>query len=150
MRADASIKVGSPIVVHAARPDVIQYAGGALHYTEDAKRAYDRAMAAFDELAIAEAFMDGDLDIEGDLLAALKLRPVLGDLLWEFFLFTFAFASFTGGFALFAERRFSWHGVPFGPKQVGYIFTYSGLLGIVVQGSLRSGWPVTMSSSARS
>jgi cyclopropane-fatty-acyl-phospholipid synthase len=37
------------------------------------------AMAAFDELAVAEAYMDGDLDIEGDLLAALKLRPVLGD-----------------------------------------------------------------------
>ena len=37
------------------------------------------AMAAFDELAVAEAFMEGDLDIEGNLLAALKLRPVLGD-----------------------------------------------------------------------
>lgn len=37
------------------------------------------AMAAFDELRVAEAFMDGDLDIEGDLLTALKLRPVLGD-----------------------------------------------------------------------
>jgi len=37
------------------------------------------AMTAFDELAIAEAYMDGDLDIDGDLLTALKLRPVLGD-----------------------------------------------------------------------
>lgn len=37
------------------------------------------ALAAFDELAVAEAYMDGDLDIEGDLLTALKLRPVLGD-----------------------------------------------------------------------
>src|SRR6185436_2370426 len=37
------------------------------------------AMAAFDELAVAEAYMDGDLDIEGDLLTALKHRPVLGD-----------------------------------------------------------------------
>ncbi len=37
------------------------------------------AMAVFDELAVAEAYMDGDLDIEGDLLTALKLRPVLGD-----------------------------------------------------------------------
>jgi GT2 family glycosyltransferase len=32
MVADPRIKVGSPIVVHASRPDVIQYAGGALHY----------------------------------------------------------------------------------------------------------------------
>src|SRR5207248_2921700 len=31
MAADPTIKVGSPIVVHADRPDVIQYAGGALH-----------------------------------------------------------------------------------------------------------------------
>lgn len=37
------------------------------------------AMSSFDELAVAEAFMDGDLDIEGELLAALKLRPVLAD-----------------------------------------------------------------------
>lgn len=37
------------------------------------------AMSAFDELAVAEAYMDGDLDIDGDLLAALKLRPVLAD-----------------------------------------------------------------------
>jgi len=37
------------------------------------------ALAAFDELAVAEAYMDGDLDIEGDMLAALKARPVLGD-----------------------------------------------------------------------
>ncbi len=37
------------------------------------------AMAAFDELRVAEAYMDGDLDIEGDLLTALKLRPVLAD-----------------------------------------------------------------------
>jgi cyclopropane-fatty-acyl-phospholipid synthase len=39
----------------------------------------EAALAAFDELAIAEAFMDGDLDLEGDLLTALKCRPLLGD-----------------------------------------------------------------------
>jgi GT2 family glycosyltransferase len=32
MIADPTIRVGSPIVVHADRPEVIQYAGGALHY----------------------------------------------------------------------------------------------------------------------
>ena len=37
------------------------------------------ALASFDELAVAEAYMNGDLDIEGDLLTALKARPVLGD-----------------------------------------------------------------------
>ena len=66
-------------------------------------------------------------------------RPVLGGLLLEFFLFTFAFATFTAGFALFAERRYSWHGAPFGPKEVGYIFMYSGFLGIIVQGAMRQG-----------
>ena len=66
-------------------------------------------------------------------------RPVLGGLLWEFFLYTFAFAIFMGGFALFAERR---EGLHFGTKQVGFVLTYSGLLGVIVQGSLRSGWPV--------
>jgi MFS family permease len=66
-------------------------------------------------------------------------RPLLGALLLEFFLFTLAFAMFTSGAALFAERRYSVHGVPFGPKEVGYVFMYSGFLGILVQGSLRQG-----------
>jgi MFS transporter, DHA1 family, tetracycline resistance protein len=66
-------------------------------------------------------------------------RPLLGGLLAEFFLFTFAFSTFTSGFALFAERRFLWHGVPFGPKEVGYVFMYSGFLGIIVQGAMRQG-----------
>src|SRR5438132_8371843 len=64
-------------------------------------------------------------------------RPALGGLLLEFFLFTFAFATFTSGFALFAERRFTWHGAAFGPTEVGYVFMYSGFLGILVQGSMR-------------
>ena len=66
-------------------------------------------------------------------------RPLLSGLLVEFFLFTFAFATFTAGFALFAERRFTWQGMAFGPKEVGVIFMYSGFLGIVVQGSMRQG-----------
>jgi len=66
-------------------------------------------------------------------------RPLLGSLLLEFFCFTFAFSMFTSGAALFAERRFAWHGAPFGPKEVGYIFMYSGFLGMIVQGALRQG-----------
>lgn len=38
-----------------------------------------RALDSFDELAIAEAYMAGDLDLDGDMLAVLKARPVLGD-----------------------------------------------------------------------
>ncbi|HEV8551616.1 MAG TPA: MFS transporter, partial [Polyangiaceae bacterium] len=66
-------------------------------------------------------------------------RATLGVLLVEFFLFTFGFAMFTSGAALFAERRFVWHGAPFGPKEVGYIFMYSGFVGMIVQGALRQG-----------
>ena len=63
-------------------------------------------------------------------------RPVLAELLWQFFAFTFTFAIFMSGFALFAERRYSWNGHPFGPKEVGYIFAYVGFLGIILQGGL--------------
>jgi MFS transporter, DHA1 family, tetracycline resistance protein len=63
-------------------------------------------------------------------------RPELATLLYQFFAFAFAFAAFTSGFALFAERRLSWHGVPFGAKHVGYVFAYAGFLGIILQGGL--------------
>jgi MFS transporter, DHA1 family, tetracycline resistance protein len=61
-------------------------------------------------------------------------RPGLAPLLWQFFCFTFAFASFTAGLALFCERRLFWNGRPFGPEQVGYVFAYAGLLGVILQG----------------
>jgi len=63
-------------------------------------------------------------------------RPALAQLLWEFFAFAFSFAIFMSGFALFAERRFTWNGHPFGVKEVGYIFAYVGFLGIILQGGL--------------
>ena len=61
-------------------------------------------------------------------------RPGLAPLLLQFFCFSFAFAAFTGGLALFCERRLVWHGKPFGPEQVGYVFAYAGLLGVILQG----------------
>lgn len=63
-------------------------------------------------------------------------RPGLRELLLEFFLFALCFSSFTSGFALFAERRFTWHGHAFGAKQVGYVFAYAGFLGVILQGGL--------------
>ena len=63
-------------------------------------------------------------------------RPVLGGLFAQFFCFSFAFATFTSGFALFAERRFTWGGHPFGPREIGFLFAYSGFLGIIIQGGL--------------
>jgi MFS family permease len=63
-------------------------------------------------------------------------RPELGSLLTEFFCFSMAFAMFISGFALYAERRFTLHGLPFGPREVGYLYAYSGFLGIIIQGGL--------------
>ena len=54
----------------------------------------------------------------------------------NYFAFTLAFSIFMSGFPLFAERRFAWHGHPFGPKEVGYIYAYLGLLGVILQGGL--------------
>jgi len=63
-------------------------------------------------------------------------REGLSALLLQFFCFSFAFAGFTGGLALFCERRLYWQGKPFGPEQVGYLFAYAGLLGVILQGGL--------------
>jgi DHA1 family tetracycline resistance protein-like MFS transporter len=63
-------------------------------------------------------------------------RPVLGGLYLQFFCFIFAFSTFTSSFSLFAERRFTWHAHPFGVRELGYLFTYVGFLGIIIQGGL--------------
>jgi MFS transporter, DHA1 family, tetracycline resistance protein len=61
-------------------------------------------------------------------------HPLLGPRLWEFLMFAFSFAMFTSGLPLFSERRFEWHGAPFGPVQLGYVWAYAGFLGILLQG----------------
>lgn len=63
-------------------------------------------------------------------------RPGLGPLLWQFLCFAFAFSLSISGFALFAERRYTWNGHPMGAKEVGYVFAYIGFLGIILQGAL--------------
>jgi MFS family permease len=68
--------------------------------------------------------------------ASVFSRPELKRLLRLFFLYVFSFSTFTSGFALFAERRFQWQGHAFGPREVGYLFAYSGFLGILLQGGL--------------
>jgi predicted MFS family arabinose efflux permease len=60
-------------------------------------------------------------------------RPGLSRLLVEFFCFVMAFATFTGGLALFLERRLTWNGQPFRAREVGFVFAYAGFLGILVQ-----------------
>ncbi len=63
-------------------------------------------------------------------------RPKLGALLWQFFFFAFSFALFISGFALFAQRRYTWQGHEFGAHEVGYVFVYVGFLGVILQGGL--------------
>lgn len=65
-------------------------------------------------------------------------RPGLSSLLWQFLAFIFAFSTFMSGFALFAERRFTWQGHPFGAREVGYVYAYIGFLGVILQGGLIS------------
>jgi multidrug resistance protein len=63
-------------------------------------------------------------------------RPELGSLLLQFFGYMFAFSAFMAGFPLFAERRFTWEGRPFGPREVGYVYGYLGVIGLIIQGGL--------------
>jgi DHA1 family tetracycline resistance protein-like MFS transporter len=60
-------------------------------------------------------------------------RPQLRALYVQFFLFSFAFSLFFAGFALFAEHN---PHLRWGPDDVGYLFAYAGLLGILIQGGL--------------
>ena len=60
--------------------------------------------------------------------------PNIAFLLYEFLTFALAFAMFTAGFPLYAERRLYWHGVAFGPEQVGFTWAGAGFLGIFLQG----------------
>ncbi|HTZ35783.1 MAG TPA: MFS transporter [Stellaceae bacterium] len=58
-------------------------------------------------------------------------RKVLARLLLIFFLTILAFAGMEATFALWAMAQFGW-----GPRQIGYVFTYVGLLSAVMQGGL--------------
>jgi MFS family permease len=63
-------------------------------------------------------------------------NPRIGATLVQLSVYFLGFAIFLAGFAMFAERRFAWEGRPFGPREVGYVFAFSGLIGIYVQGGL--------------
>lgn len=63
-------------------------------------------------------------------------NPELAKLLAQWLLFSLSFSTFISGFALFAERRYHWQGHAVGVREVGYIFAFNGLLGIVMQGGV--------------
>ncbi len=60
-------------------------------------------------------------------------RPELRRLYVQFFLFSFGFSLFFSGFALFAEHN---DNLRWSHSEVGWLFTYSGFLGIILQGGL--------------
>ncbi len=60
-------------------------------------------------------------------------EPATSRLFWLLALFYLAFSTFISGLALFLAGRMRWHGQPFGPQQIGFYFTYAGLIGILVQ-----------------
>ena len=72
--------------------------------------------------------------IDWSSYAAYFGQPKLANRLYQFFLFSFSFAMFTAGLPLFAERRLTWDGVAFGPKQVGLAWALAGFFGIFWQG----------------
>lgn len=55
------------------------------------------ALSSFDEISIAEAYMDGNLDIEGSMLQALKYRAVFTDNHPFYYLWVTYVAPFVGG-----------------------------------------------------
>jgi MFS family permease len=58
-------------------------------------------------------------------------RPVLARLFAVFFVVILAFAGMESTFAMWAMRQYGW-----GPAQIGYVFTYVGLLSAAMQGGL--------------
>jgi multidrug resistance protein len=62
--------------------------------------------------------------------------PRISRLLLQWACFSLSFSTFIAGFALFAERRYQWHGHPVGVREVGYIFAFNGFIGIIMQGGL--------------
>lgn len=51
----------------------------------------------------------------------------------SFLAFAFSFALLTSGLALYCERRLTWSEHPFGPRQVGFLLAYSGLINLSMQ-----------------
>jgi MFS family permease len=82
------------------------------------------------------AFDDREAALHWRTYAKYFGRPGLRERLLQFLFFITSFSLFISGFALFAERRFTYQGRPFGPREIGYIFGYVGFLGIVLQGGL--------------
>jgi hypothetical protein len=70
--------------------------------------------------AIRHAFDDREAALHWKTYAKYFGRPGLRERLLQFLFFITSFSLFISGFALFAERRFTYQGRPFGPREIGY------------------------------
>ncbi|MCM2278661.1 MAG: MFS transporter [Oligoflexia bacterium] len=68
-------------------------------------------------------------------LACLR-TPGVARLLVLFLVFSLSFSLYMSGLALFAERRFTYGGLPFTAREVGYAFSFAGLVGLIAQAGL--------------
>jgi len=66
----------------------------------------------------------------------LWVMPYTWALLGLLILFFFVQSMFLSQIALFLSARFSWHGHPFGARELGGVFAYAGFINIIVQGLL--------------
>ena len=74
--------------------------------------------------------------VEPALARALWVMPYTWALLGLLILFFFVQSMFLSQIALFLSARFSWHGHPFGARELGGVFAYAGFINIIVQGLL--------------
>jgi MFS family permease len=74
--------------------------------------------------------------LEPNAAWVLWVMPYTRALLGLLILFFFVNSMFSSQIALFLSARFSWHGHPFGARELGGVFAYAGLINIIVQGLL--------------
>jgi MFS family permease len=80
------------------------------------------------KVSVGQKFKIFDLQVLARSLRNANIRTWL----ILYFLFNLSFSAIMSGFALFAERRLTWDSHPFGAREVGYVYTYLGLIGIIV------------------
>ncbi len=98
-----------------------------LAFFQDAKQVHEEKKPF--KIGLGELSHAFDFKPLFSYLRQVEVRP----LLLQFFFFNLSFSAHISCFALFAERRLTWNGAPFGPKEVGYLYAYLGLLGIGVR-----------------
>jgi DHA1 family tetracycline resistance protein-like MFS transporter len=74
--------------------------------------------------------------LDWGMYASYFRRPAMGRLLVQFFVYMFSFSLFIGCFALYAERHYTWGWHYFTPREIGFAFAGSSVIGLVIQGGM--------------